>query len=185
MRLKHDHAAIDKIVEGCRKGDNEAFSALIDRYSKRFYGYFYSHTFDRQVSDDLLSEFYLKIVKSIKSFKSGSFEAWMQSVASSVYYDYLRKHIRERDNNLKYCEEKAYLDDINSTEQPESEDQSDALHTALDELDGDSRELISLRYFSDMSFKEIAEATGRPIGTVLAKIHRGISKLKKNMEVKK
>lgn len=186
MRLKDDQETLEDIVDGCRKGDNSAFSSLIDRYSNRFYGYFYSHTFDRQVSDDLLSEFYLKIVKSIKNYRDGSFEAWLQSVASSVYYDYLRKHIRQRDENIKYCEEMSYRDDCDGSQtQDISEQQSDDIKKALQELDNDSRELISMRYFSDMSFKEIAEATQRPIGTVLAKIHRGISKLKKILDVEK
>jgi RNA polymerase sigma-70 factor, ECF subfamily len=185
MRLKQDQAALERIVEGCREGDNEAFTHLVDMYSKRFYGFFYSHTYDRQASDDLLGEFYLKIVKSIKTYKSGSFEAWMQSVASSVYYDYLRKHIREREKSMEYCREKAYLDDCSTDDEPlEPRDELPQLRLALDALDEESRELVCMRYFSDMSFKDIARATQKPIGTVLAKIHRGVAKLRRNLGVK-
>jgi len=186
MRLKDDQTTLESIIDGCKKGDNLAFSSLIDRYSKRFYNYFYSQTYNRQVSDDLLSEFYLKLVKNIKSYNDGSFEAWMYKVATNVYYDYIRKHLREKENNIRYCEEKAYLDDCGAEKSPGISDlDGHDVNAALSQLDEDSRNLIAMRFFSDMSFKEIADVSGRPIGTVLAKIHRGITKLKQIMEVEK
>ncbi len=182
--MKPKPITLNDIIDGCKAGRNDAFEALVDRYSKRFYGYFFSQTFDGQVSDDLLGEFYLKIVKSVKTFKDGSFEAWMQKIAVNVYYDYLRKHIRDRDNSIKYCEEKAYLDTCSPDQEPCGQtDAAEKLKKAVAQLDEDSRELVLMRYFSDMSFKEIAEATGKPIGTVLAKVHRSIAKLKEIMEV--
>lgn len=179
--MKKEPFNLNDIIDGCKKGDNLAFSALVDRYSGRFYGFFYSQTFDRQQSDDLLGEFYLKIVKSIKTYTGGSFEAWMHTIAKNVLYDYLRKHIRQRDNNIRYCEEMTYLD----TTAIDKQDDFGDLQNAISQLDADSQELISMRFFLDMSFKEIAEATNRPIGTVLAKIHRGISKLKNILDVEK
>ncbi len=186
MRVNDDQTTLEGIIEGCKKGDNIAYSALIDRYSKRFYNYFHSQTYNRQVSDDLLSEFYLKLVKNIKSYKDGSFEAWMYKVATNVYYDYIRKYLREKENNIKYCEEKSYLDDCRADKSGGiSEMDGMDVHAALSQLDDDSRNLIAMRFFSDMSFKEIAEVSGRPIGTVLAKIHRGIIRLKQIMDVEK
>ncbi len=186
MRVKDDQTALDTIIEGCKRGDNLAFSSLIDRYSKRFYNYFYSQTYNRQVSDDLLSEFYLKLVKNIKSYNDGSFEAWMYKVAANVYYDYIRKYLREKENSRSYSEEKAYLDDCGGDQSNDAlNTEGYDVHAALSQLDEDSRNLIAMRFFSDMSFKEIAEISGRPIGTVLAKIHRGVIKLKQIMDVEK
>lgn len=182
--MKDDEITLENIIKGCKKGDNESFSLLVDRYSKRFYGFFYSQTLDRQVSDELLSEFYLKLVKNIKSYSGGSFEAWMYKVASNVRYDYLRKHIRERENSSKYFEQKVYLDEpIIDEEQDEYEDYD--LPAAMQQLDEDSRELLAMRFYSELSFKDIAKATGKPLGTVLAKTHRAVAKMRQILEKQK
>ncbi len=183
MPLSKDDKTLEEIAAGCKKGHNTSFRQLVSMYSGRFYGYFYSKTFDKQVSEDLLSEFYMKIVKGIKSYKGDCFEAWLQKVASNVYYDYLRKHIREHNEHKKYCEQAVYLDDCSDDDF--GKEGFEQLREALASLDDDSRELVSMRYFSDMSFKEIAAATERPIGTVLAKIHRAVGKLKQKVGVEK
>ena len=58
----------------------------------------------------------------------------------------------------------------------------DKLHTALKKLDPETAELITLRYFSQLSFKELAEIRSEPIGTTLSKVHRGVKKLRQIME---
>ncbi|ARN56750.1 RNA polymerase sigma factor [Sedimentisphaera salicampi] len=167
----------ENLIAGCKKGDQDAYRQLVDMYSDKIYGYFAACTRNPEAAEELLSEFYLKLLKSIKSYKNGSFEAWIFKIAGSVYYDYLRKIIRERENYSRYCEEKEYLDRRQDSAEPETD-----VDKAVSELDEDSRNLVMLRYYSDMSFKEIAEATGRPVGTVLTKIHRALKKMKTVIE---
>ncbi|AQQ10426.1 Sigma-W factor [Sedimentisphaera cyanobacteriorum] len=167
----------EQLIAGCKRGEQEAYRQLVDIYSDKIYGYFASCTRDPEAAEELLSDFYFKLLKSIKSYKNGSFEAWIFKIAGSVYYDYLRKVIRERENYSRYREEKEYLD-----RQHESDETETDLEKAVSELDEDSRNLVMLRYYSDMSFKEIAEATGKPVGTVLTKIHRALKKMKTVIE---
>ncbi|MHC4291824.1 MAG: RNA polymerase sigma factor [Planctomycetota bacterium] len=144
----------------CKKGDSEAFNDLIQRYSNRCYAYFY------------------RLVRKIGSFKSGSFEKWIFTVASNIFRDYLRRHYRQK----RLLAEKAdlLLNDQNVPKQtPEI---FDKLHIALEKLEPEAAELITLRYFSQLSFKELSEMRDEPIGTTLSKVHRGIKKLREIME---
>jgi len=68
---------LDRIIAGCKNGDAESFSQMVDMYAGRCYGYFYRLTGNRAVSDDLLSELFIKLVEKIGSFKGGSFESWL------------------------------------------------------------------------------------------------------------
>ena len=79
-----------QIIAGCKNGSNESFSQLVDIYATRCFGYFYRLTGNKQLSDDLLSEFFVKLVEKIRSFRGGSFDCWLFKVASNIFYDYLR-----------------------------------------------------------------------------------------------
>jgi len=169
---------LEQIIGGCQGGENESFSQLVDIYSERLYGYFYRLTGNRTISDDLLSELFVKLVEKIGSFKGGSFDGWVFKIASNIFHDFLRAKQRGK----KLLEGRKELElERGETTKPDDE-RSDKLQTQLDKLDGDTRELIMLRYYSQLSFKEIAKLRAEPIGTVLAKVHRGLKKLRKSME---
>ena len=130
------------------------------------------------LSDELLSDLFIRLVRKIGSFKSGSFEKWIFTVASNIFRDYLRRHYRQK----RLLAEKAdlLLNDQNVPKQtPEI---FDKLHVALEKLDSETAELITLRYFSQLSFKELSEMRDEPIGTTLSRVHRGIKKLREIME---
>ena len=87
---------LGQIINGCKLGISESFAQLVDMYSGRLYGYFYRLTGNREVSDDLLSELFVRLVEKINSFKGGSFEGWLFTVASNIFHDYLRGKQREK-----------------------------------------------------------------------------------------
>jgi RNA polymerase sigma-70 factor (ECF subfamily) len=169
---------LDHIVAGCKAGDNASFSRLVDLYGRRCYGYFYRLTGSRDVSDDLLSELFAKLVLKIRTYDRGSFESWLFTVASNVFHDWLRSKQREQklmESRVKQLEEQ-------KTESKASDGEKlDELQNQLSRLDDDTRELIMLRFYSQASFKEIAEMRSEPIGTTLSKLHRGLKKLREAM----
>ena len=168
-----------KIVAGCKKGNSDSFEELLNLYSKRCYSYFYRLTGNNTISNDLLSELFVKLVEKINSFKGGSFESWLFRIASNIFYDYLRA--KNRQNKLLDAK-KADLE-LKKHQQPNNaDDKKDQLQTQLEKLDTDTKELIMLRFYSELSFKEIAEMRSEPIGTILSKVHRGVKKLKLLME---
>jgi len=173
-----DNNELNRIVKSCQKGDNEAFSELVDIFSTSLYGYFYRLTGNTETSNDLLSEIFIKLVQKIDTFKGGSFKKWLFTIASNIFYDFLR--FRYRQKNL-IDGKTATLGDsqqhIDSTS-----DLKDELDHYLAKLDTDTAEILMLRFYGELSFKELAELRSEPIGTTLSKVHRGLKKMRKLME---
>ena len=168
-----------RIINGCKAGESESFSQLVDIYASRCYGYFYRLTGRPEISDDLLSELFVRLVEKIGSYKGGSFESWLFKIASNIFHDYLRSKQRQR----KLFEAQRRQLESKITEVEESDDERiDKLQMQLGKLDAETRELIMLRFYSQASFKEIAKMRSEPIGTTLSKLHRGLKKLRKLME---
>ena len=177
MAKKDDN--LSQIIAGCKKGKESSFSELIDRYGKRFYGYFYRLTGDKETADDLLSEFFLRLVERIRTYRGGRFESWLFRVAKNIFYDHLREKQKEAEKikGRKIIAESA----IEAVKQNDDE-RTDKLQEQLTRLDEDTRELIMLRFYSELSFKEISKMRAEPIGTTLSKVHRGLNKLRQLMQ---
>jgi RNA polymerase sigma-70 factor (ECF subfamily) len=174
---KSDNLA--RIITGCKAGSAESFSQLVDIYSDRFYGYFCRLTGDKEVSDDLLSELFVKLVEKIRSYQGGSFESWLFKIATNIFHDYLRGRQRRRKlldvrkKQLKSRKQEVKKSDIEI---------ADKLQIQLEKLDTDMRELIMLRFYSQLKLKEIAQMRSEPIGTTLSRLHRGLKRLRELME---
>jgi RNA polymerase sigma-70 factor (ECF subfamily) len=168
-----------RIIKGCKSGDAESFAEVVDIYASRVYGYFYRLTGNRETSDDLLSEIFVKLVEKISSFRGGSFEGWLFKIASNIFYDYLRDKQREKKSfEVRKRELESEITEVKQTDGEKIDD----LQIQLGRLDTDTRELIMLRFYSQASFKEIAAMRSEPIGTTLSKLHRGLKKLREMME---
>lgn len=176
-----EHSELKQIIKGCKKGKSESFEKLIDAYSSRLYGFFYRLSGDRTISEDLLSELFVKLVEKISYYHRGNFDGWLFRVASNIWHDRLRSKKRQqnaiegRREQLQQQHQQERFSDFETQT-------IDRLDEELEKLDEQSRELIVLRYYSQLSFKEIAEIRGLPIGTVLSKVHRGLKSLRESME---
>ena len=174
-----DQPEIHDLLEECRQGNQAALGRLVDLYATRCYGYFYRLTSNRDTSDELLSELYIRLVEKMGLFEGGSFEKWLFTIASNLFRDHLRKQYRRK----RLIEEKARL--VESEISPPKEvdgELSDRLQQGLHRLDAETAELILMRFYGDLSFKELAEMRSEPIGTTLSKVHRGLKKLKEWMD---
>ena len=168
-----------RIIEGCKNGESQCFSQVVDIYAGRCYGYFYRLTGNNDISDELLSELFIKLVEKIATYRGGSFESWLFRIASNIFHDYLRTKQRRK----KLLDVKKEQLETELTEEKRSDnEQIDKLQIQLRRLDEDTKELIMLRFYSQLSFKEIAELRSEPIGTTLAKLHRGLKKMRELME---
>jgi len=168
-----------QIIIGCKNGDTECFSQVVDMYASRCYGYYYRLTSNRDVSDELLSTLFVKLVEKIGTYKGGSFESWLFRIASNIFHDYLRG--RQRQKKLFEVRTSQLESEITELKQSDSE-RFDKLQIQLTKLDADTKELIMLRFYSQLSFKEIAKMRSEPIGTTLSKLHRGLKRLRELME---
>jgi len=175
---KNDELA--PILAGCKNGDADCFSQLVDRYGNRCYGYFYRLTGDRDLSDDLLSELFAKLVQKIGSYRGGMFESWLFRIASNIFNDHLRSKQRRAklmDVHTRHTEEQRPIEPKMS-----EDDSSDKLQRQLNKIDADTKELIMLRFYSQLTLREIAEMRSEPIGTTLSKLHRALKRLRRMME---
>ncbi len=169
---------IERLIIGCKKGDEGCFAQIVDIYSGRCFGYFYRLSSNRDLSEELLSELFVKLVEKIGTYRGGSFDAWLFTMASNIFHDHLR--FKQRQARLLDEHSKRLMSQSAGTENGKEGD-TDKLQMALAELDEDVRELIMMRFYSQMSFKEIAESRREPIGTTLSKIHRGLKRLRELM----
>lgn len=169
---------LENLIKKCKKGDNEAFDELIERYSNRCYAYFYRLTGQAHLSDELFSDLSIRLVKKIHSFQKGSFEKWLFTVASNLFKDSLRRQYRQK----KIVEQKAFQLRQSKDEKKNTGEVFDKLQLAIEKLDPDTAELLTVRYYGELSFKELAEMRNEPIGTTLSKVHRGVHKLRRIME---
>jgi RNA polymerase sigma-70 factor (ECF subfamily) len=173
-----ESAGIEKLIQRCKNSEPEAFKELVECYSNRCYAYFYRLTGRSDVSEELLSDLFVRLFRKIRSFEGGSFDKWLFMVASNLFRDSLRRQYRQK----RLLNEKADL--LRQAEMPEKQrpEVFDRLQLALEKLDTETAELITLRYYSQLSFKELAEIRKEPIGTTLSKVHRGVKKLRQIME---
>jgi RNA polymerase sigma-70 factor (ECF subfamily) len=176
MTKSHDLA---RIIVGCKGGNAQCFSQIVDMYSSRCYGYFYRLTGNNDISDELLSELFVKLVEKIGSYKGGSFESWLFKIASNIFHDHLRS--KQRRKKLLEFQKTELESEITEPKRSDGE-LADRLRIQLARMDDDTRELIMLRFYSQLSFKEIAEMRSEPMGTTLAKTHRALKKLREFME---
>ncbi len=169
---------LSETIAACKNRREEAFSRLVDMYARRLYGYFYRLTGKAEVSEELLSEMFLKLVEKIDTYRDGSFEKWLFTIATNVFRDHLRARRREK-KFLDWKERQMLID--SQSRSGGVEYLTDSLQVNLEKLDEETRELLALRYYSQLSFSQIARMRSQPIGTVLSKVHRGLKKLRELM----
>jgi RNA polymerase sigma-70 factor (ECF subfamily) len=176
--IKNDELA--SIINGCKNGDGECFSRIVDIYSSRCFGYFYRLTANSDISDELLSELFTKLVEKIGSYKGGSFDSWLFRIATNIFNDHLRTKQRRKKMIEVLVTRREELEEVMESKKSEGE-VADRLQVQLARLDGGTRELIMLRFYSQLSLKEIAHMRSEPIGTTLSKLHRGLKRLRELM----
>lgn len=170
---------LPQIIDGCKAGSAEDFALLVDIYTSRLYGYFYRLTGNNELSDELLSELFAKLVVKIGSYKGGSFDSWLFKIATNIFNDYLRS--KQRRKKLHEAKKKQLQSEITEPKRSDGE-KIDKLQIQLAKLNDETRELIMLRFYSQLSLKEVAKIRREPIGTTLSKLHRGLKRLRELME---
>jgi RNA polymerase sigma-70 factor (ECF subfamily) len=178
---KQEMSSLEKVTDivflAC-KGDKQALSQLVDIYSSRLYGYLYRLTGNRDDSNELLGELFLNMVEKIGTCRPETFEPWLFRMASNLFTDYLRTKKRHQKMLLR-IEEQIQPE----AEMPRKNDLlTDKLTRQLQRLEPETAEIIVMRYYSQLSFEELAQLRNEPIGTVLSKVHRGLKRLRQLME---
>jgi RNA polymerase sigma-70 factor (ECF subfamily) len=178
------------MIAAAKAGRAEGYEALLEHYGRRLYGYFYRSTRSHHDAEDMLGELTLRLVRTLKRYdERGRFEPWLFRIAANM----VRDRIRRRKSNPRPASLSAegrggdaMVDHLPGPARPVDADllaaeASEELNEALNKLDDTTREMILLRHFGQMSFKEIAEWFECPLGTALARVHRGLKSLRRLM----
>ena len=152
-------------------GKSNSFSILLDRYQKRVYGFIYSKVHDPELADDIFQDTFIKVVKNLRLRKykdEGRFLSWVIRIAHNLIMDHYRKYKRLP----KYESKIENFDVLNHAD----------LSLLIEELPDNQREVLRMRLFQGMSFKEIGDHTGVSINTALGRMRYAVINLRKMIE---
>lgn len=176
----------DMLVKAYAAGDNEAFDALLKRHQDRIFNYILRIIKNEDIANDIFQETFVKAILTIKQGRyteNGRFPAWISRIAHNLIIDHYRQEksenvqsadIEEIDifNRKDLCE--ATIEDIIIADQIR-----DDVKYLIELLPDLQREVLKMRYYQNLSFKEIAEITGVSINTALGRMRYAIINLRR------
>jgi len=164
------------LVVRCQLGDRAAWEELVQRWHQPMWRFMFGMLGDRQVSEDVLQIFWLRVVQSLVRLREPArCEAWMYRVARNVIADRLREQYRRPF-------EEAIGEAVSSGRPFESIDITDSLHNALYKLHPIDRETTVLYYFEEKTLDEVATICEVPPGTVKSRLHRARRQLRETLQ---
>jgi RNA polymerase sigma-70 factor (ECF subfamily) len=169
-----DNALMMKV----RSGEISRLGLLYERHNKMLFGFFYRITGDRQASEDLVQNVFVRILKFKKQFRGeGKFSSWMYSIARNEMADYFKRQKRRPDDAVfsGWRDDRA---DPGSHLKMEKEKQLERVEQALGRLSLDKRELLVMSRYQGMKYKEIAEVYRATEGAIKVKIFRALNDLR-------
>ncbi len=190
MKL-HQSLTDTQLILNFQEGDCNALETLVSRYKDKLFSSILFLVKDKFLAEDLFQETFLRIIDTLRSRRyneEGKFLPWAMRIAHNLCVDYFRKV--KRTPAILTQDKKDIFDVIHVVVNDHAEhriirDQSyDRIHRMLDKLPEEQREVIVLRHFGDMSFKEIAETTNCSINTALGRMRYGLINLRKMMTEK-
>jgi len=156
-----------------RQGAEDGLGVLFDRYQRPLFNFYSKLTGNRGVSEDLVQEVFLRVLKYRQSYQPGAaFRAWIYQIARNVRVDHYRK-------NPVQAEWKPEMSPSFVPHDATQKDQETLLlHRALMLLPEDKREILVLSRLQEMKYEEIARLLGCEVGTVKVRVHRALQSLK-------
>ena len=174
------------LVEMYSKGNDKAFDELLTRYQSKLYGYIYFIVRNVTLAEDLFQETFMKVITTIRQgndSESGRFGAWLTRIAHNLIIDYFRQDKSE--NTVSNDESEVDLfndvdlsDDDVETKLVNSQVLSD-VRRLLCALPSSQREVVYMRFYQDLSFREIADLTGVSINTALGRMRYALINIRR------
>jgi RNA polymerase sigma-70 factor (ECF subfamily) len=171
------------------QGSNPAFDVLLNRHKNSIYTYIYYTVRDSDLTEDIFQETFLKVITTIKQGRyteNGKFKAWIMRIAHNLIIDNFRQERNENAisndepeidlfNDVRLCEDT--IEDRMVKNQVLAD-----IRKMIKHLPVNQREVLEMRYYHDMSFKEIADATGVSINTALGRMRYAILNMRRMAE---
>ena len=179
----------EELVHLYVNGENEAFDILLNRYKNKVYSYIFFTVKDRGLTEDIFQDTFVKAIITLKQGRyteNGKFPAWIIRIAHNLIIDHFRQEKNENTvsndqqnvdllNNINYC-------DSTVEEWMIKEQISADIRKLVDVLPDNQREVVVMRYYKNLSFKEIADLTGVSINTALGRMRYAIMNMRRLAE---
>jgi len=182
-----DYELVNKFVEG----DKDSIEVLINRHKNRVYTYILLIVKDQQLAEDIFQDTFIKVIKSLQKGKyqeKGIFVSWVVRIAHNLIIDYFRKakHLKT------YSSDASEMDVFNIKKLAEENIEDVMINDQITEdvrklvelLPEEQKEVILLRHYGDLSFKEIADQTGVSINTALGRMRYALINMRKMIDEK-
>ena len=181
----------DALVNLYLQGNNQAFDELLNRHKARLYCYIYFIVRSRDVADDIFQETFVKAIVTLQQGRynsDGKFSAWLTRIAHNLVIDQFRQ---ERNENV-ISNDESEIDLFNNSAYSESTIEARMVNTQVlkdvrrlvNSLPDNQREVIYMRYYQSLSFKDIAAITGVSINTALGRVRYAVMNLRRMAEEK-
>lgn len=171
-------------MDGLVNGDKRGLKYIYDHYAKLIYAVVYDVVRRREDAEDITSEFFIKLIRVASTFKKGSaHKTWLVTIARNMAIDFIRKNNREvlefdNENSGESVIEKQ-SDSTGANAVEEKAVLAEDMRLAMKTLSPKEKEVVDLKLVGQLKFKEIAQITGQPMGTVTWLYNQGISKLRR------
>ncbi|HAQ38641.1 MAG TPA: RNA polymerase subunit sigma-24 [Saprospirales bacterium] len=180
-----------ELIRSYMEGNENSFSILLDRHKSKIFTSIYLFVKDREMAEDIFQDVFIKIIKSLKKGKynhQGKFLQWAMRISYNMCVDHFRKS--KRRTKLSPTET---FDIFDVLESPEDNIEQSMIKTQVhnkvklivDRLPEEQREVVILRHYADMSFKEIAQLTDVSINTALGRMRYALINMRKVIEEEK
>ena len=175
------------LIRSFQEGDAGSFEVLVNRYKDRIYSSILFFVKDTYLAEDLFQDVFIKIIDTLKNRRyteEGKFLPWALRIAHNLCVDYFRKV--KRAPSIKTSDNQDIFEVIQITEEgPDAKlmraQSHERIRRMLDLLPEEQREIIVLRHYANLSFKEIAQITNCSINTALGRMRYGLINLRKMM----
>lgn len=180
-----EEEAIRLLVHQASQGHEDAWRGLVDAYSRRVFAMARSRLNDDDLAEEITQSVFVTVATKLCKDgynEQGRFEPWLFRITMNRVRDEFRRRKRHaKPTDPSHLQDTRMDQSSTQTQQSTSDTQSASLKDAISQLNDTDREIIELRHHGQLSFKQISELLNQPVGTLLARHHRALKKLKAMM----
>ena len=182
LKQMTDQALVERYISGC----NEAFDCLLERHKDRLYNYIYFTLREPELTDDFFQDTFVKAIVTLKKGgykETGKFYAWLTRIAHNLIVDHYRQEahlptVHNEGADFDPLETRA-SEDANTEAEMVNEQTLIDVRRLMNHLSESQREVVHMRYYQDLSFKEIADRTGVSINTSLGRMRYALLNMRR------
>tara|TARA_B100001758_G_C18218005_1_gene508708 strand:+ start:239 stop:832 length:594 start_codon:yes stop_codon:yes gene_type:complete len=191
--MYHSDIGDDQLIENFVKGDNKAFDVLLKKYQNRIFSYIIQLVHDNDLANDIFQDVFIKVVTHLKrkSYNhQGKFLSWVLRIAHNQVIDHFRKDAKMPSVGKSATNDDFNIFDVLKLEESSIEDEMvnkqilADVRSLVEQLPKDQMDVVKMRYFSGMSFQDIADKSNVSINTALGRMRYALINLRKMMKEK-